>query len=360
MKSRTGGRGRRAALMVVLALLSSACAAAGGSDGTLRIALLLPESKTGRYETHDRPAFEARVHEICDRCETLYANANQGASRQLSQAEAALTNGADVLVLDPVDSVAAGAIARLAARADVPVVTYDRLVLDAPIDFHVTFDNELVGELQAQALLEAIAPDRATDAGIVMLNGAPTDDNARHFRSSAHRVLEGAGVPILAEYDIEDWSPDKAQDRMEQALAAIGPRRIVGVYAANDGMAGGAIAAMKAAGLRRLPPVTGQDAELSAIQRILVGDQHMTVYKSITAEAENAADVAVALAAGSGLPTEDVTEIDNGWGPVPTIVLLPSAVTRNTITDVVADGYWTLGDICVGRFKTACERSGLT
>jgi D-xylose transport system substrate-binding protein len=356
-----GGRGRLAALAVILAMVSSACAAAaGGSDGTLRIALLLPESKTGRYETHDRPAFEARVHEICDRCETLYANANQSASRQLSQAEAALTNGAEVLVLDPVDSVAAGAIARLAARADVPVVTYDRLVLDAPVDFHVTFDNELVGELQARALLEAISPNRASDAGIIMLNGAPTDDNARHFRSSAHRVLDGSGVPILAEYDIEDWSPDKAQDRMEQALAAIGLRRIVGVYAANDGMAGGAIAAMKAAGLRRLPPVTGQDAELSAIQRILIGDQYMTVYKSISAEAERAADVAVALAKGKPPPAEGVSEIDNGWGLVPTIVLLPSAVTRNTIAEVVADDYWALREICVGRFKAPCERTGLT
>jgi D-xylose transport system substrate-binding protein len=355
------GRPRACAwLVVVLATLSSACVASADSDGTLQIAFMLPESKTGRYETHDRPAFEARVAEICDRCKTLYYNANQDASRQLSQAEAAMTNGADVLVLDPVDSVAAGAIARLADRAAVPVVTYDRLVLDAPVDFHVTFDNELVGELQARALLDAIAPNRAPDSGIVMLNGAPTDDNAKHFRAAAHRVLDGSGVPILAEYDIEDWSPDKAQDRMEQALAAIGRRRIVGVYAANDGMAAGAIAAMKAAGLRRLPPVTGQDAELSAIQRILAGDQYMTVYKAIASEARRAADVAVAFANGAPPPVDDVTEMDNGWGPVPTIVLLPSAITRGTIGDVVADEYWTISAICVGRFRASCERWGLT
>ena len=245
-----------AVVALAISLLPS-CSRGDGSS-SLQIALLLPESKTARYETHDRPAFEARVQKDCSECRTLYFNASQGASRQLSQAEAALTNGADVIVLDPVDSVAAAAIARLAASAGIPLVTYDRLVLDAPVDFHITFDNELVGTLQARALLAAIPRNLPPGAGIVMLNGAPTDDNAQHFRSSAHEVLDRADVPILAEYDVPDWSPDKAQDLMEQALAAVGADRIAGVYAANDGIAGGAIAAMKSAGMRPLPPVTGR------------------------------------------------------------------------------------------------------
>jgi D-xylose transport system substrate-binding protein len=350
---------KRFALLLALMAVATACTGARGAEHTVRIALLLPESKTARYETHDRPLFEARIAEICPACQTLYANASQDASRQLAQAEAALTNGASVLVLDPVDSVAAGAIVHLAQQEDVPVIAYDRLVLNAPVAFYVSFDSERVGELQARILLDAIPQRLAERGGIVMLNGAPTDDNARHYRDGAHRVLDDSGVRILAEYDVPDWSPDKARDLMEQAIGSVGGDRIVGVYAANDGLAGGAIAAMRAAGISPLPPVSGQDAELAAIQRILAGDQYMTIYKSIPLEARAAADAAVALARGDRPAGKGLTAIDNGWGQVPSVVLEPVAVTRGSIDVVVRDGFWSVQDICVGGFVSACEDVGL-
>ncbi|WP_205856569.1 sugar ABC transporter substrate-binding protein [Phytoactinopolyspora endophytica] len=345
---------------IAVALSTMACGSVGadGSDG-LRVALLLPESKTARYESQDRPAFEQRVNDICPTCETLSSNANQDAARQQSQAEAAITNGADVLVLDPVDSVAAAVIVRHADAAGVPVVTYDRLVLDAPVAFHVTFDNERVGALQAQVLLDAVGDER-DDGVFVVLNGSPTDDNAAQFRNGAMSVLDAAEVTIGAEVDVPDWSPDQAQQAMERALATLDRDRIVGVYAANDGLAGGAIAAMTAAGMDPPPPVTGQDAELAAIQRILAGEQHMTVYKAVHTQASVAAEMAVALARTGEIPDSVPTDqIDNGDGQVPALLLEPIPVTLETVgSTVVADGFWTIEEICSG-LEQECARAGL-
>lgn len=355
---------RRGFALVAAVLVAAGCTAGAGAgeaaDDTHRIALLLPESKTARYESHDRPAFVARVGELCPECETLTSNAGQDASRQQAQAEAAITNGADVLVLDPVDSTSAAVIVRHADAAGVPVITYDRMVLDAPVTFHVTFDNERVGALQAQVLLDAVG-DRRDDGVFVVLNGSPTDDNAAQFRRGASFVLDVNDVTIGVEADVPDWSPDQAQEAMEQALATLGRDRVVGVYAANDGIAAGAIAAMKAAGMAPLPPVTGQDAELSAVRRILTGEQHMTVYKAVRTQARVAAELAVSLADNDEIPAGVRTNwIDNGHGPVAALMLEPIAVTADTIAStVVADGFWSVAEICAG-IEDACARAGLT
>ena len=352
-------------LTVATALtLAAGCSPVDGSAAQdAHVALLLPESKTARYEAHDRPAFTERILDRCPGCHTTYANANQSSERQLAQAEAAITNGIDVLVLDPVDSVSATAIVRAARGSGVPVITYDRQVLGAQADFHVTVDNERVGELQAEELLEAVDAARSPDDGvIVLLHGSPTDDNAEQFKAGATRVLREADVALGPAFDIADWSPDQAQDQMERALASLGRDRVLGVYAANDAMAGAAVAAMKAAGLAdSLPPVTGQDAELSAVQRILVGEQHMTVYKPIREQAEIAADVALAFARGGEPPEALVTTaVDSDEGPVPAHILEPTAVTRAALAEtVIADGFWTVDEVCAGRFATACDSAGI-
>ena len=326
----------------------------------LKIALLLPESKTARYESHDRPRFEAKVKALCPDCEIIYSNADQDAAKQQNQAEAAITNGAKVLVLDPVDSASAVAMVARAKQSKIPVVSYDRLIVNAEVDYYVSFDNEKVGKLQGQALLDKLKADKKDKGTIVMINGAPTDNNARLFKGGAHSVLDGSGLKIGAEYDTPDWSPDKAQQQMEQAITKLGKNKIDGVYAANDGTAGGAIAAMKAAGIKTLPPVTGQDAELAAIQRIVAGEQFMTVYKAIKQEAEAAAELAVALAKGSA-PAAGVVNgnVANGLKEVPSILLTPVAVTRENVkASVVADGFWTAAQICAG-YEAACTAAQL-
>ena len=368
-----GTRGVRRVIAPALCLMLVAAVAAcgddddsstssgGGSDEDLKIALLLPETKTARYETQDRPLFEAKVEELCPDCEILYSNADQDAAEQQGQAEAALTNGADVLVLDPVDSASAGSIVAQAKAQDVPVISYDRLITDAEIDFYISYDNEKVGELQATALVDKLEGDGVDAGALVMINGSPTDNNATLFKKGAHSVLDESAYDVPVEYDTPDWSPDEAQREMEQAVTQLGPTGFVGVYAANDGTAGGAIAAMKAAGVNPLPPVTGQDAELAAIQRILAGEQYMTVYKAIKPEAEIAAEVAIALAQGDDPPEDLVNDqVDNGSGEIPSQILDPVAVTVDNVNDtIVADGFWSAEEICEGAYASACQAAGI-
>jgi D-xylose transport system substrate-binding protein len=320
-----------------------------GTTGTtgIKIALLLPETKTARYETQDRPLFEAKVKELAPDATILYSNANQDATEQQSQADAALTNGAQVLVVDPVDSASAASIVAKAKAKNVPVISYDRLILNSDLDYYVSFDNEKVGTLQGQALLDKLTADGNAGKTIVMINGAPTDNNATLFKKGAHSVLDGK-VKIGAEYDTPDWSPDKAQTEMDQAITKLGKNGFVGVYCANDGTCGGAISSMKGAGIDpKTRPTTGQDAELAGIQRILLGEQFMTIYKAIKAEANVAAELAVALAKGTGVPSGmTLTKVNNGQIDVPSVLLNPVVVTKDTIkTTVVADGFWTTAQI---------------
>jgi D-xylose transport system substrate-binding protein len=346
------------------AMATEAATMAPAASG--KIALLLPETKTTRYETADRPDFEAKFMELCPSCEIIYSNANQDASTQLSQAEAALVNGAQVLVLDPVDSAAAAEIANKAHDQGVPVIAYDRLILNSDyVNYYISFDNMEVGKLQAQSLVDELNTMGVANPTIVMINGSPTDNNASLFKAGAHSVFDplvAAGkLTIAKEYDTPDWSPDQAQNEMQQALTALG-NKVDGVYCANDGTASGAIAAMKAANMSPLPPVTGQDAELAGIQRIISGEQYMTVYKAIKPEAEAAAQLAYDLLTKTTVPA-DMTNgktVNNGNIDVPSVLLTPIAVTKDNVKDtVVADGFWSVDQICTADFTAACTAIGL-
>jgi D-xylose transport system substrate-binding protein len=340
----------------------SGTSSTGGGGGGGKIALLLPETKTTRYEAHDKPEFEAKVKEICADCEILYSNANQDAATQQQQAEAALTQGAQVLVLDPVDADSAAGIVTSAKEQNVPVISYDRLISKAPIDYYVSFDNKKVGELQGQALTDKLKSDGNPTGPIVMINGSPTDSNAAQFKEGAHSVLDPAGVDVAKEYDTPDWSPDEAQNEMQQAITALGNDGFKGVYAANDGTAGGAIAAMKSAGVDPATrPTTGQDAELEGIQRIIAGEQFMTVYKATLLETAAAAQLAVALVNGEDPPANVITgKTDIDSGSVPSVILTPVAVTKDNVKDtVIKDGYIKPADLCTGVYAADCKALGI-
>jgi D-xylose transport system substrate-binding protein len=345
--------------MVSTLALTSLAACGSGNSGTSssggtaakKIALLLPESKTTRYESLDRPLFEKAIKAACASCTILYSNADQDASKQQQQAEAALTQGADVLVLDPVDGKAAASIVNSAKSQKVPVIAYDRLIAGA--NYYVSYDNQTVGKLQAQTLVDFIKKDKKSSGSIVMVNGAPTDPNAADFKKGAHSVLDSSGYKVAAEYDTPDWSPDKAQSFMEGQLSAI-KSGLVGVYAANDGTAGGVIAALKGGGVKPLPPVTGQDAELAGIQRVVSGDQAMTVYKAVTPQANDAAKAALALANGKKPASSSTVQ------GIPSTILVPIAVTQAKVKDtVVKDGLYTVAKICSGSVEAACAKAGL-
>jgi D-xylose transport system substrate-binding protein len=350
------------ALAVPAAQATAAPAAGAGG----KIAYLLPETKTTRYETHDRPDFEAQVKALCSNCQVLYSNANGDANAQVSQFDAAVTNGAKVIVLMPVDSNAAAALADRAKAQGIPIVAYDRMILNSTgVNYYVSFDNRKVGQLQAQALVDRLTQMGKTNPKIIAINGSPADANGQTFKLGAHDVFDplvkAGKLTIVKEYDTPDWSPDQAQTEMQQALTATG-NQVDGVYVANDGMATGAVAAMKGAGVSPLPPVTGQDAELSAIQRILTGEQYMTVYKAIKLEADAAAQLAVDLVNNTPVPA-DMTQskvTNNGKVDVPSVLLTPVDVFQNNIKDtVVKDAYWTAQQICTAQYSTACQMAGL-
>jgi D-xylose transport system substrate-binding protein len=332
-------------------------AAAGGSG---KIALLLPETQNARYETKDRPLFEAKVAELCPDCEVLYSNADQDAAKQQQQAEAALTNGAQVLVLDAVDAASTGPIVAQANAKDVPVFAYDRQIPGEGVAYYNSYDNAKVGELQATSLLDKLTQDGNQDGTIVMVNGAPTDNNAKLFKQGAHSVFDGSTLKIGAENDAPNWLPAEAQAFMDQAITKLGKNGFVGSYNANDGTASGAIAAMKAAGIDPSTiPTTGQDAELSAIQRILAGEQYMTIYKAIKPQAEDAATIAVELLRGEEV-TVATEPVSNGTIDVPSIIYDPVVITKENVNDtIVADGYWTVEEICTPAYEQACADAGI-
>ncbi|MDX6588612.1 MAG: D-xylose transport system substrate-binding protein [Solirubrobacterales bacterium] len=361
-------------LLVALAALCAALAigACGddddggdsGSDsgGGGKIAFLLPESQTARYEALDKPLFEAKVEELCPDCELLYQNADQDPAKQQQQVEAAITEEVDVMVLDPVDSTTAGALATRAKDAGIPVISYDRLILDADLDYYVQFDSVEVGRQQATALSEEIAANDAAEGPIVKINGDPKDNNAALFKEGSNEVFEEEGVEIAEEVDTPDWLPENAQQEMEGMITSVGADEIVGVYAANDGTAGGAIAAMKANGMDPTEiPVTGQDAELTAVQRILAGEQFMTVYKPYGTLAAQAAEIAVAVANGEDPPSDLInSETDNGTENVPTASTDTIAVTVDNVADtIVADELYPVEDICTDEYAKACSEAGI-
>jgi len=247
----------------------------------------------------------------------------------------------------------------MAKAKKVPVISYDRLIKNSDVDVYISFDNEKVGRLQGQALVDKLKKDGKSSGDLVMINGSPTDNNATLFKKGAHSVIDTSGFKVAAESDTVEWKADNAQKDMDGHITKVGKDKIVGVYAANDGTAGGAIAAMKNAGIRPLPPITGQDAEIAAIQRILAGEQYMTVYKAIKPQAEAAAQAAIDLLNGKK-PATATAKVNNGKIDVPSILLDPVSVTKENVKDtVIKDGFWKVTDICTTAFADACKTASI-
>jgi D-xylose transport system substrate-binding protein len=335
----------------------------GGDGGGGSVAFLMPERDTTRYEEQDRPNFERRVNELCPDCDIHYANADQDAAKQQQQAEAAITQGAKVIVISSVDVKSAAAIVTRAKQSDVAVIAYGRLIPDADIDYYISIDPFKVGQQQAEVQMDAIEQDGGGGSPrVVMINGAPTDSNAKPYKDGARQVLEERGAEVVKSYDTPDWSPDKAQQEMEQSITSLGEDGFDAVYAANDGMAGGAIAALKGAGIDPATRfVTGQDAELAGVQRILSGEQLMTVYQPIIQIAETAAELAVPIAQGEEPPAGLAKDkVDNGAKQVPSVLLDTVAIQEDNIEDpLVKEGFLDVADICTGSYAKACKEAGL-
>jgi D-xylose transport system substrate-binding protein len=360
-------RMRRAAVAVVvsaLAVSAAACGKAGddksdsgSSSDAKSIGLLLPDSVTTRYAKFDRPYFDAKVKALCADCKLEYANAAGSAATQAQQVSSMITKGVKVIAISAVDSAAIKSSIQAAVDKGIKVIAYDRLA-QGPVSAYVSFDNEKVGELQGQSLLDAMGDKATPKSKVVMINGLASDPNAGLFKKGAHKVLDGK-VDIAYE-QAGDWDDKIAAQKMSAAITQLGAKNIAGVYSANDAMAGGIATVLKGAGISDIP-LTGQDAELTSIQRILAGTQSSTIYKAYKPEAEAAAQLAVNLLEGKSIDSLATTTQTSGSGDkVPSQLLTPVTLTKDNINDtVVKDKLYTVAEICTGAYAAGCKAAGL-
>ena len=326
--------------------------AAGGDGGEVegKVAVLLPDSaSSSRWETKDRPFFEEAFQELGlspDQYQIL--NAEGDAATQQTQAEQAITEGATVLLMTNLDSGSGATIIDNAKAQGVRVIDYDRLTLDGDADYYVSFNNEEVGRLQGEGLVQCLEEEGVEDPNVAVLNGSPTDNNATLFAQGYNSVIdpkfESGEWTEVDDQSVPDWDNQQALTIFEQMLEQAGDD-IDGVLAANDGLGNAAISALKTRDLNGIP-VTGQDATPEGIQNILLGDQCMTVYKSIREEARAAAELAVGLLRGEEPQADDVT--NNGTKDVPSVLLTPESITIDNVQTVVDDGFLTVEEICTG------------
>ena len=379
-------------LIAVLALVAAACGgdddtggatttagdggatttAGGGTDAMVcegSIAVLLPDSaSSARWESDDRRFFKAAFEEagLVEGTDFSIQNAEGDAATQQTQAESALAGGASVVLLVNLDSGSGAAIIQQARDSGAAVIDYDRLTVEGPgADVYVSFNNVAVGQAMADTIGPLIDGLSVDVPRVVMLNGGPTDNNAKLFKEGYNEASDfgvskkvAAGEwALAADEDVPDWDNQNALTIFEQILVDQS-NDVNGVFAANDGLANSVIQALQSAGLDPVP-LSGQDATVAGMQNVLSGWQSMSVYKPIKAEAEAAAASALKLRCGDD-PTAidfegETTSINNGTTDVPYIALTPVPVTADNMADtVIADGFRTWEEICVGDFEQYC------
>ncbi len=331
--------------------------AAGGGDAEKqgKIAVLLPDSASSdRWETDDRKFFEEAFKKAG--VEYDIQNAEGDAQQQQTQAEQAITNGATVLLLVNLDSGSGATIVSNAKAQNAKVIDYDRLTLEADSDYYVSFDNEAVGKLQGEGLVKCIEDRRLDTPNIAVLNGSPTDNNAKLFKNGYDSVInpkfESGEWKEVDDQSVPDWDNQQALTIFEQMLEKSN-NEIDGVLAANDGLGQAAISALKSRKVEDVP-VTGQDATTEGVQNVLAGDQCMTVYKGIKAQATAAAKLAIALLRNPPAPGVNGKTFD-GKRQVPSVLLTPVTITKRNYTLLFKDGFLKKGEVCRGAYAKYCK-----
>ncbi|ARU65219.1 D-xylose ABC transporter substrate-binding protein [Histophilus somni] len=301
----------------------------------LKIGMSIDDLRLERWQK-DRDIFVKKAEALG--AKVFVQSANGDATAQISQIENMLNKDIDVLVIIPFNGEVLSNVIAEAKKEGVKVLAYDRLINNADIDFYVSFDNEKVGELQAQSIIE-----KKPKGNYFLMGGSPVDNNAKLFRKGQMKVLQphidSGEINVVGDQWVDSWLAEKALQIMENALTA-NKNNIDAVVASNDATAGGAIQALSAQGLSGKVAISGQDADLAAIKRILDGSQTMTVYKPITNLADKAAEISVAL--GKGGKVESNSQLNNGLKNVPAFLLEPVVVTKENIDDtVIKDGFHT-------------------
>lgn len=343
----------RSTLLVTTAVAAMFSGSAFAQEAAT-VAFLMPDQASTRYENHDYPGFKAEMAKLCAACTVIYQNANADTALQQQQFNSVIAQGAKVIVLDPVDSAAAAALVEIAQSQDVKVIAYDRPIPAKAANFYVSFDNEGIGHAIAQSLVAHLKKSGVAEgAGVLQINGSPTDAAAGLIRDGIHRGLKGSGYKTLAEFDTPEWAPPKAQEWAAGQITRFGAD-IKGVVAANDGTGGGAVAAFKAAGVNPVPPVTGNDATIAALQLIISGDQYNTISKPSEIVAAAAAKVAVQFLKG------ETPEAKTSLYDTPSELFVPAVVTAENIKAEIFDKkIQTVAEVCTGEYAEGCAKLGI-
>ncbi|MGC7097817.1 sugar ABC transporter substrate-binding protein [Amycolatopsis lurida] len=333
--------------------------AAGGA----KVGVVLPETaSSARWEGFDKPYLEQALRDAG--LDPDVQNAQGDVQKFSTLADGMIAQGVKVLIIASINSEVGSAVATKARNAGIPTIDYDRLNLGGSSDYYVSFDNEKVGELQGQALADALKEKQG--AQVIEIEGAPTDNNATLFYNGQQRVLgplyTSGGLKLVQKQAIDNWDNQKGGATFEQILTGNGGK-VDGVVAANDGLAGAIITVLKKNGLNGTVPVTGQDATADGLKNILRGDQYMTVFKPIKEEADAAAKLAAALAKGDKAAADAIAtgtaRDDKGGRDVKSVLLTPQTVLKADIKKVVDQGYVKAAEICAGDLQPACAELGI-
>ncbi|MFG1607322.1 sugar ABC transporter substrate-binding protein [Actinoplanes sp. NPDC049265] len=334
----------------------------GGSSAPGKVGIILPDTASSQRWGTDDPKFLKAAFAAAG-VEADIQNAQGDKSQFQTIADGMISSGVKVLVIVNLDSGTGKAVLDKAKAAGIATIDYDRLTLNGGANYYVSFDNVKVGELQGQGLVDCLTANKAVKPVVAELNGSPTDNNATLFK-------QGYDSKLKPKYDdqsyvkgpdqsVPDWDNTQAGTIFEQMLTQ--NKQIKGVLAANDGLGNAVIQVLKKNKLNGQVPVTGQDATVQGLQNILAGDQCMTVYKAIKQEADAAAALAIALAKQETPTTATGTIKDPESGAdVKSVLLTPKPITKETVKDVVADGFVTKEALCTGNFAKLCTDNGIS
>ncbi|MEQ0557552.1 substrate-binding domain-containing protein [Amycolatopsis sp. NEAU-NG30] len=341
---------------------SASAPAGGGANG--KVGVILPETaSSARWEAFDKPMLQAAL--AAQGFEADVQNAQGDAQKFSSLADGFISSGVKALIIAPADPAVGAAVEAKAKTAGIPVIDYDRPSLGGSAEYYVSFDNEKVGQLQGQAMADALK-DKA-GAGVVQIEGAPTDNNATLFTKGQDSVLEplfsSGKLKRIQKQPINDWDNQLGGTTFEQIFTANGGR-VDGVVAANDGLAGAVITILKKNGLNGKIPVTGQDATADGLKAVMRGDQYMTVFKPIKEEAEATAKLAAALAKGDkaaadAIATGKLHDPKNNRD-IKSVLLTPTTILAKDIKTVVSQGYVKASEICAGDLAAKCSELGIS
>lgn len=328
------------ALMVVTFSSGLYAAEAKNAKGKkIVIGISLPTQREERW-VRDKETMIAAAKKLGVELKVQVADAD--VSMQNSQVENLLSQGIDVLILAPHDASAAATLVEKAHAEGVKVISYDRLIMNTDLDVYLSFDNVKVGELQGEYFTKNVKK-----GNIIVMAGAPTDNNAKLFKKGAMKYIQpliDKGVyKVIADQAVDNWEPQNALKIVENGLTKAG-NKIDGILAPNDGTAGGAVEALSAQGMAGKVIVTGQDAEKAASKRIAQGTQSMTIFKDTRKLGQTAIELAINMAQGKAVKTNGQV-VNNNKMDVPSVLLTPQIIDKNSIQDLVKAGYLKAEDL---------------